>query len=203
MIPVLTLNIERTKRFRMKVHSSRYWSVTTTLIISLILVFGCQADKNLTRAEVNTSILKYSSREQYDRAIAVGEQWVQRNPQDDIIRMQLASVYLDKARKDVAHRKELVMEATRHASKAVAIEPDGLVTLQLGSAAFESAGDLSASSAVDRCDNYRAALRLAEKENLRLQEHDKVSDPKWTSARQLSMSTTTRVRGKLESSGCS
>ncbi|MBZ5524873.1 MAG: hypothetical protein LAP21_21790 [Acidobacteriia bacterium] len=185
----------------MKSSNGMYFGMFVPILAaSLIFCSGCRS-KETTTADVNASMLKYAREKRYDRAISLGEQWAQKEPNDYIIRIQLASVYLSKASVDVAHRKELVRRAERYANEAVKVEPTGLATLQLAAAVLEGAGDLSDGVPAERCDDYRSALQVTEKEKALLQD-DSVADQHRTSIITARESTAARVRGKMQSSGC-
>lgn len=190
-----------TSNSQMKSSNGMYFGMFVPILAaSLIFCSGCRS-KETTTADVNASMLKYAREKRYDRAISLGEQWAQKEPNDYIIRIQLASVYLSKASVDVAHRKELVRRAERYANEAVKVEPTGLATLQLAAAVLEGAGDLSDGVPAERCDDYRSALQVTEKEKALLQD-DSVADQHRTSIITARESTAARVRGKMQSSGC-
>ena len=166
------------------------------LVSLLAFSSGCREKRASTKAEVVSQMLKHANERHYGDAIKVGEAWLREQPEDDFVCMQVALVYLAEAKSDIAHRELFIDDATQFANRALKVQPNGLATVQSGAAMFESAGDLSENVIPEKkCERYRRALELAEREGALLGNGGRIPNPE--NVQQLARSTIARVHSKL------
>ena len=131
---------------------------------------------------VETQMVEFAKRGQYDEAIQLGLRSLKHNSADAFIYEQIAIIDIIRARKDVDKRDSFVTEAVSYSNKALAINPTnedvaGVHLFQIART-FEAAGDLSKPEAA--CGYYEQATKLLENRAPLLKGNSVVSKGKTT-----------------------
>jgi len=176
-------------------------------------------------SQVLQKMEQYQQSGHEDEAILQGKEWIAKHPQNgtnDQVFELMGFLYLAKAKKDDDRNREGdVAEAIKYRDKMLPIiaQDEALGWYSMGALLdsallSEGAGDLSVSQ---RCAQYKAALRLLDREGDALRDKQewfsRATGSKKVDAfgytmddlqrlRERSEAATTRIRGKQESTGC-
>jgi hypothetical protein len=166
-----------------------------------------------TGGAVFARMARYQRRGRYDAAIKAGVAWADKNPNDDStywIYVDVADLYLVRAKSEASHREEYADQAIFYADKALrsndVLAPEMLVST------FEAAGDLSTHQ---RCAQYQRAVNLLQRSaaqneklaqavmRMRVSAGREVEARNWVNGRSKEIDTEiTRLKSKLHDSSC-
>lgn len=155
----------------MKISRSKVLVCASLFLIALAAMFVV---KMLTRRPESTSevirrMQQYQQSDRYDDAIALGNAWTEKHSQDgsnDQVFGRIASIYLEKARKDNTRKDEYIAQAIVYRDKMLPVAMDtglgwySIAALNDSVLVSEHAGDYSNSM---RCDYYGNALKLLDR----------------------------------------
>lgn len=180
--------------------------IACLLLPVVLLTSACNAQnsKNLSDAELAERIHKELKAHHYDEAIRLATSALQENPSHGAIANQISLVYIERATYDSNDRQRWLALATQFADKAIAANPADDLSRFDAARAYESAGDLSASSS--RCPFFDTAAKLFEQLATAAVTHstdskgESIDAPGLQSGGKQGLQ---RVRGKQMKAGCS
>jgi hypothetical protein len=128
-------------------------------LLSIVVLGGCRSGVPQTGSEALALITRYDQKGQYDDAIRVAEDWLEKHPDDNdgTFYEQIALAYLIKASKQSPHEDEWITQAASNYDKVLSVHRKNAVDVELYivGRGFELAGDLSTN---DGCLYYRRAI---------------------------------------------
>lgn len=148
-------------------------SLADFIQLSIILLFasfllGCRASAPENASAAISLMTKFSQEGHYDRAIALGQDWLKKHPEETshlaAVYDQIAITYLMKASKDNIHKEEWIQRAVGYYDKALSVHRQNDVDIESYTVGrgLEFAGDLSKDNS---CLYYERSVKDFEDES--------------------------------------
>jgi hypothetical protein len=111
--------------------TKRLWVIGTVVLVVILSAVMCVLVLLKTPDAMSITLQKmarYGKDRKYDKAIAVGQSWLARNPvngTNDQVLGLISILYLEKAKKNDGHEDDYVNEAIAYRDKMLRVATDG------------------------------------------------------------------------------